>query len=140
MVATYTEVKLESVAIPKNLKLGPILRQLASEARWTGEDDFPGHQVWANYFEVLLGFIQAEQEFQRFWPRLSARARERTAAFAEIEMAWLAKMVGCEITDWEPERVASVPGDLELGASGRCIFVEVKGVSAGAKIDHMAAV
>ena len=108
-----------------HVKLGPLAVDVFGTSVLRDRDDFPASQVWANEIETLLLFLKAENQLERFVPRL--RARERDAALAEVRAAYFFHLVGFLVCEWEPEAVPGIPGDLEVTLPhGIPLFVEVK--------------
>jgi hypothetical protein len=113
---------------PPDVKLGRLSKIVCANARWLGEDDFPGCQVWADDLETLCRFLEAHGELDRFLRRLRSQNRQgRNATLGEIRAAFVLNRAGFTITAWEPEAVHGRPGDLEIELAGsRRIFVETK--------------
>ena len=116
------------MAVPEHIELGRLLREIARDARWQSEDEFPGSQEWADQVEKVLRFVEAEGELARYLSRLKARAAERQGALSEIHTAYFLHSLGFNITGWEPVVVPNRPGDLEISFKEHgSVFVEVKG-------------
>src|ERR1035438_2003918 len=62
---------------PRHLRIGPYLRTVAANAKWRTADEFPSCQEWADEVEKVLAFLDSQDQFERFLPRLSARKGER---------------------------------------------------------------
>ncbi len=103
------------------------MRVIHYGAKWRREDAFPGRQVWADEIERLLCFLVAQDQFERFVPRLRDNARARDAALAEARVAFFLYRNGFRIRAWEPASSNGRRGEFEVSwNSGPPIFVEVK--------------
>lgn len=110
---------------PNKINLGPRTRAILSDAVWSEKSFFPGHQSWADEFEKILAFLEAQGQFERFYSRL--RAKERDGALAEARAGFYFHRNGFKILKWEPEAVPRVPGDIEIAwRNTEAIFLEVK--------------
>jgi hypothetical protein len=113
---------------PRHLRIGPYLRTVAANAKWRTADEFPSCQEWADEVEKVLAFLDSQDQFERFLPRLSARKGERDGALAEAFVGFFFARNGFRILRWEPVVIQDRPGDLEVQWDTTApIFVEVKG-------------
>jgi len=112
--------------LSRNVKFGPLTNRLVHEALW--EDPYPAWQGYANECESLLGFLRANGELGRFWPRLcGSRRTQRDEALNEVRVAYLLNSIGYPVVTWEPTDQA--PYNVEFAVSigqGRNAMVEVK--------------
>src|SRR5713101_7854718 len=93
------------------VKLGELGSVVCAHARWLEEDEYPGHQVWANELEDLCEFLVARGAFERFLPRLKhQKAQHRNTTLGEIRAVYVLDHAGFKITMWEPEAVPGRPG------------------------------
>ncbi len=110
---------------PAHVELGRLTRELVEKSVWRNRDEFPSCQPWADELERALLFLEGEGQLERFMRRLTAR--ERDATLAEVWAAHFFHINGFSITEWEPESVPGVPGDLEISLDGTPpVFAEVK--------------
>jgi hypothetical protein len=119
------------MASPPEVKLGPLTSQIAADARWLPQDEFPSRQNWADDVERLLEFLVTQGQFDALLPRLrDMNAEHRDATLAEIRVAKCLVDSGFEIIEWEPTTVPGRPGDLSVRLAAEDgappIFVEVK--------------
>jgi hypothetical protein len=113
---------------PKDIILGTLTRFVLDGAEWRPTSKYPAWQEWADELERLLAFLLAQDQFQRFLPRLRAKESQLEGALAEIRFAYFVHCNRFEIVGWEPAAVVGRPGDLEITWQGsEPIFVEVKG-------------
>jgi hypothetical protein len=73
---------------------------LKSEASW--RDEYPAWQDWADECECLLKFLRDCGAFERFWPRLCAKAQERDETINETRVGYFLHLAGYPVVDWEP--------------------------------------
>jgi len=92
---------------PKHVKLGSRTRAIVEGAIPNESDEFPAHQAWADDVERVLAFLEMQGQFQRYLPRLRARAKERDAALAEARAGFYFHQKNFSILQWEP---VAVPG------------------------------
>lgn len=113
---------------PREVSLGHMTQIVLDGAVWQQASEYPASQVWADEAERLFAFLETQQMFHRFLPRLRAREREMTSALAEARAGFFFHRNGFRILRWEPEEVCGHPGDLDIQwGETDPIFVEVKG-------------
>lgn len=113
---------------PRNVILGTLTRTVLDGAGWRETSKFPAWQEWADELERVLAFLVAQDQFQRFLPRLRGKESQLEGALAEIRFAYFLHCNRFRILEWEPTAVTGRPGDLEVGWRGSApIFIEVKG-------------
>ena len=113
---------------PDGVRLGPLTRAVLDGAVWRDASAFPAFQSWADEVERVLCFLEVQQMFKRFLPRLRARESERDGALAEARTGFFFNRNGFRIMDWAPEAVKDRPGDMEIQwRDTEPVFVEVKG-------------
>lgn len=111
---------------PNDVNLGPRTRALLNRSTWSERSEYPAHQAWADECEQILSFLEVEDVFEQFLPRLSTGEWE--GALAEARAAFFFKRNGFKITSWQPRAKPQIPGDLEIQwMDTEAIFVEVKG-------------
>jgi hypothetical protein len=109
---------------PKHVVVGPLTNRLLSVAEWKPHNKFPVHQSWADEFERALVLLEDEGMLDQIIHRLKIGER---GVWAEIWAANYFYQNGFKITQWEPEYVPGIPGDLEVViGSSTPLFVEVK--------------
>jgi hypothetical protein len=116
---------------PPGVKLGPLTAQIAANARWLSQDEFPSRQNWADDVEQLLNFLVAQNRFEGCLPRLrDVNAEHRDAMLAEVRVAKFLVESGIEVVEWEPTAVPGRPGDLLVRLATDHdvppVFVEIK--------------
>ncbi len=101
---------------------------MALEARWIGQDAFPGAPHAADAVEEWLRFIERHGRFDQYLPRLRDRAAVRDETLAEIQAAYFLDTCGLPIVSWEPkgnggtgEFIVALPG-----ADSATMAIEVK--------------
>lgn len=111
---------------PENIKLGTFTRVILDGAVWREKDQFPAHQAWADEFERVLVFLNAQGQFGRFQNRL--QSGERDGALAEARAGFYFNRSGFRIIAWEPVAApGKPPGDIEIvWRDTEAVFVEVK--------------
>jgi hypothetical protein len=102
--------------------------RLLREARWAGQDGYPTSPQYSTELEGLLGFLQAHNRLDSFWPRLTApRPQERDDALQEIRVARFLTSNCFRIALWEPPGNGNFIGEFSVQAvSSLPIFVELK--------------
>jgi hypothetical protein len=102
--------------------------RLLREAGWAGKDAYPAHQEFLVELEGLLGFVQAHNRLNSFWPRLtSARPQERDDAVQEIRVARFLTANGFPVAQWEPPGKGRFIGEFSVHAPpSKPVFLEVK--------------
>jgi hypothetical protein len=115
---------------PDSVRLGPQTQQLLSGARWSGADEFPASQVWADDVEEVLAFLQQEGRLDAFLAvtRKVATPQHRDSCLAEARGAFHLARNGFRIVQWEPPGEGTTKGEVlvSLGNGLPNIFVEVK--------------
>ncbi len=115
---------------PPNVRLGPLTRTIADEARWLVEDEFPAHQPWADDVERVLAHLESSGQFHRFLPRLRASAKQRNEALAEARVSFFLHRNGFKILEFEPVGANGKVGELLVQwGETTPVFVEVKAPS-----------
>lgn len=115
---------------PPEVSLGPLTMTVLNRARWKEQDHYPAYQTFADECEILLEFIQAHGQFDRYFGDLTASGRQRNAALSELRVAYYLSRNGFEIVRWKPVGLAPKEGEFLIrGPAGVEIFVEVKGPS-----------
>ena len=117
------------MSIDPKIKLGTYTQCIADGARWLGQDDFPSNQSWADEIEKVLAHVAAQDQFERFLPRLRDQtARHRDSAIAEARVSFFFfKRNSFRIVSWDPEGDKSSVGEMEIQWDDTPkIFVEVK--------------
>lgn len=107
---------------------GLLNQRLLREARWAGKDGYPACEQYVVELEGLLGFIQAHNRLNSFWPRLtSARPQERDDALQEVRVARFLTLNGFPIVEWEPRGNGNFIGEFAVEAPpSPPVFVEIK--------------
>jgi hypothetical protein len=103
-------------------------QRLLREARWAGHDSYPTSPQYSVELEGLLGFLQAHDRLDSFWPRLTApRPQERDDALQEIRVARFLTTNGFPVAQWEPPGNGRFIGEISVQAlPSPPVFVEVK--------------
>jgi hypothetical protein len=102
--------------------------RLLREARWVGKDSYPTSPQYSAELEGLLGFLQAHNRIDSFWPRLTApRPQERDDALQEIRVARFLTSNGFPVVQWEPPGYGNLIGEFSVQAlPSPPVFVELK--------------
>jgi hypothetical protein len=105
--------------------------RLLREARWVGRvehDAYPSSQQYLVELEGLLGFVQAHNRLNSFWPRLTGEHRQqRDDALQEIRVGRFLTANGFSIVQWDPPGNGNSVGEFSVqAASSMPIFVEIK--------------
>src|ERR1043166_4373867 len=101
------------MSAPKHISLGPLTRGISNGARWQHEDLFPAWQEWANEVERLLEHLVAQDQFERFLPRLrDVDAKHRDAKLAEARVSFFLFRNGFRIIEYDPAGADGTEGDL----------------------------
>lgn len=102
--------------------------RLLREARWLGKDGYPSSQQYLIELEGLLGFIQAHNRLDSFWPRLAGeQPQQRDDALQEIRVARFLTANGFPIAQWEPPGNDKFIGEFSVQVLPLTpIFVEIK--------------
>lgn len=104
-----------------------LTERLLRKAKWVGKDSYPAHTEFLVELEGLLGFVQAHNRLDSFWPRLtSARPQERDDAVQELRVARFLTSNGFPIVQWEPPGNGHFIGEFSVSVLGNPVFVEVK--------------
>jgi hypothetical protein len=114
---------------PSSVVLGPLTRQLLSDARWKGTDWFPAHQVWADDVEEVLAFLHRERRLVAFLSVIKSvqTPQHRDSCLAEARGAFHLNRWGFRIVEWEPQGEGNTKGEALISLAGSPdIFVEVK--------------
>ena len=112
---------------PRGIKIGPLTKLMADRAKWRREDRFPASQVWADEIERILTFLDAQDQFSRFLPRLRDKSRARDAALAEARVAFFLFRNGFRLVEWDPPGNNGRIGEFSIQwNNGPVVFVEVK--------------
>ena len=102
--------------------------RLLREALWVGKDKYPTCQQYYIELEGLLGFIQAHNRLNSFWPRLAGELpQKRHDALQEIRVGRFLAENGFPIAQWEPRGNGNFIGEYSVQALPSApVFVEVK--------------
>ncbi len=117
------------VLMPANYNSEALLSErLLREARWAGQGAYPAHPEYAVELEGLLGFMQAHNRLDSFWPRLTGpRPQERDDALQELRVARYLTSLGFPIAQWEPPGNGNLIGEFSVKAPPSLdMFVEIK--------------
>ena len=125
------------MAIPDEVIIGPLTREIFSGASWRCSDDFPSNQAWADDVESVLSHLKAQKQFRRFLPMLRGKLTQRDSALAEARTAFFFSRNGFSIVSWEPRGGSNSLGEFEIQQELLPpIFVEVKGPRWEGEIDQ----
>jgi DNA-directed RNA polymerase subunit RPC12/RpoP len=96
-------------------------------AVWSGQDEFPSSQLWADEVERVLAFTVAQGQFPRYLGALRGRKNQFESALLELRVAFFLHRNSFKIVGWEPVGNGGNKGEyLVQGPSGTATFVEVK--------------
>ncbi|SRR5712692_3414666 len=103
-------------------------QRLLREARWVGQDGYPTSPQYSVELEGLLGFLQAHNRLESFWPRLAGpRRQQRDEALQEIRVARFLTSNGFPVVQWEPPGNGNLIGEFSVQAlPSPPVFVEIK--------------
>lgn len=103
-------------------------QRLLREARWVGQDGYPTSPQYSVELEGLLGFLQAHNRLDSFWPRLSGpRRQQRDEVLQEIRVARFLTSNGFPVVQWEPPGNGNLIGEFSVQAlPSPPVFVEIK--------------
>lgn len=106
----------------------PLLSEVAAEAAWGGQDQFPAHPEWADEFEKHLEWLKKNGQLESYKPRLRGPKETRDETFAEVSGGYFLQVkCGLAVVDWQPLGASGKRGDFRVRLpDGRDLFVEVK--------------
>jgi hypothetical protein len=111
-----------------DVSLGPLTKRVCQCAPWTGSDQFPANQAWADDFEHVLEYLNSQGQFERFLRILQGGLSQRDGAVAEARAAYYFARKGFDIVSWEPPGGSRSIGEFEIcWQKDDLVFVEVKG-------------
>lgn len=104
-----------------------LLQKIFQESRWSGKDQFPSDNLWADEAEKWLRYIKSKGQFEKFLPRLRDLPAQRDETLSEIKAAYFIETYAeCPITSWEPPGDNGKLGEFCFSLSGQEVFCEVK--------------
>jgi hypothetical protein len=114
--------------VPAGVQLGPLTSTIMNGAVWGNQDQFPSDQIWADEVEQVLSFAQTQGQFDHYLNRLRGRARQRSAAIAELRVAFHLSSEGFPVVGWESIGANNREGEFIIRTpSAIDVFTEVKG-------------
>lgn len=121
------EIRAVRKGVPSNVSPGPLGAQLITDARWNNEDEYPAYQAFADELERLLIFAEKQNQYELYFSKLAASARQRDAALDELRVASHLNSNAFSILQWNPIGLPPKEGEYLISSSSRTeVFVEVK--------------